>query len=150
MAISYVDANKRNVKTKVTEGYVELLCSLKVSESVPHPFSSSFSLINITIIYMADSFFTSNEGYSVPQTHMQAKDTRNAHLLMLLCATAAPPTQLLSRECPGPSNSERESEQKRKILAREGERGMGKEKEMGGRGSHGALISDESNSVNCC
>ncbi|KAF3847713.1 hypothetical protein F7725_020741 [Dissostichus mawsoni] len=72
---------------------------------------------------------------------------------MSLCATAAPPTQLLSRERTGPSNSERESEQKREILARAGERGMGKERESerdgreGGGGSRRALISDESNSA---
>lgn len=61
------------------------------------------------------------------------KATWNTHLLVLQCAIAAPPTQLLSRECPGPSNSEQESEQKREILARAEERGMGKEKEIGGR-----------------
>lgn len=72
--------------------------------------------------------------------------TENTHLHMLLRATAAPPTQLLSREYTGPSNSEQESEQEREILARAGKRGMGKE--MSGWG--GALISDESNSVNCC
>lgn len=43
------------------------------------------------------------------------------------CATAAPPTQLLSRECAGPSNSEQKSEQETEILVRAGERGMGKE-----------------------
>lgn len=43
------------------------------------------------------------------------------------CATAAPPTQLLSRERTGPSNSERESEQKTRdpVVSR----GMGKERE---------------------
>ena len=43
------------------------------------------------------------------------------------CATAAPPTQLLSRECTGPSNSERESEQKKRDLGES--RGEGKERE---------------------
>lgn len=75
--------------------------------------------------------------------------TGNAYLHMSLCATAAPPTQLLSRECAGPSNSEQKSEQETEILVRAGERGMGKETGERG-GTWGALISDESNSVNCC
>lgn len=51
-----------------------------------------------------------------------------------VCAGAAPPTQLLSRERAGPSNSERKSEQEAEILLRAGERGMGKET-GGGEGS---------------
>lgn len=82
---------------------------------------------------MADFVFTSNEGYRArTHTHKDTHiDTRahKTHTCTSLCATAAPPTQLLSRECTGPSNSERESEQKREILARAGDRGMGKERE---------------------
>lgn len=89
-------------------------------------------------------------------THTHAHThTGNAYLHMSPCATAAPPTQLLSRECAGPSNSEQKSEQETEILVRAGERGMGKETGeeggwAGGWGMWGALISDESNSVNCC
>lgn len=72
------------------------------------------------------------------QLHTQTRThthTGNAYLHMSPCATAAPPTQLLSRECTGPSNSEQKSEQETEILVRAGERGMGKEtgKEGGGR-----------------
>ena len=135
----------------------------RACESITDPFSSfspllwspppSFKwLIPFFFPHFFFSLFTSNEGYSV--AHTRAKQhTWNERSYVSLCATAAPPTQLLSRECTGPSNSERESEQKREILARAGERGMGKdrEREEGGRGgSRRALISDESNSVNCC
>lgn len=91
---------------------------------------------------MADSIFASDEG----GTHATNGRTQ-ALLHAALRATAAPPTQLLSRERTGPSNSKQVSEHSgKKILVRAGERWMGKE--MGKEG--GALISDESTSVNCC
>lgn len=90
---------------------------------------------------MADSIFTSNEGYSDVRTHARAgtQNTHGMHTLarVAVCAIAAPPTQLLSRECTGPSNSERESEQKREIQARAGEKGMGKERKRERDGREG-------------
>lgn len=69
---------------------------------------------------------------------------------MSLCASAAPPTQLLSRERAGPSNSERKSEQEAVILLRAGEREEWVKRQSGVVVGGQALISDESNSVNCC
>lgn len=97
-------------------------------------FSASL-LIPVSILPIPPFFFvqnsTSNEGHSTAR-----RKCILAHVAV--CAGAAPPTQLLSRERAGPSNSERKSEQEAEILLRAGERGMGKE--TGGGQGRGAGI----------
>lgn len=56
-------------------------------------------------------------------TQLRATCKREPHTRTCRCVPgAAPPTQLLSRECAGPSNSERKSEQEAEILLRAGKR----------------------------